>query len=93
MALMTSSIPSLVGLIPTFLMVMHELGVISPATRKYVADDMSPGTRIFCPKSFEAGFTVAVVPSVLISPPNDLSMSSVWFLDTYGSVTLVSPSA
>ena len=33
-ALMTSSIPSLVGLIPTFLMVMHEFGVISPATRK-----------------------------------------------------------
>ena len=43
----TSIIPSLVGLIPTFLMVISEFSAIRPATRKYAAEEISPGTMIF----------------------------------------------
>ena len=85
--------PSLVEFIPTFLTVISEFGVISPNTKKYAADDISPGTLISIPLKSEAVLTVAVVPSDLQSIPNWLNIISLWFLLRLGSVTEVSPSA
>ena len=75
--LQTVSIPSLVGLIPTFFIVISEFGVRRPAAIKYAAEDISPGTWMCCAFSLEAGLTVAVVPSLLISTPKDSNINSV----------------
>ena len=48
-ALQTRRMPSRVGLIPTFLIKISESGTMSPAAIKKAAEEISPGTRIFCP--------------------------------------------
>jgi len=78
---------------PTFFTVTQLFGVIAAATRKYVAEEMSPGTITFFAYSSSAGFTYTLFPSVRISTPNSSNISSVWFRLTSGSVTDVSPSA
>ena len=45
----TRRTPSLVGLVPTCFSRISESGVISPAARKKAAEEISPGTWIFCP--------------------------------------------
>ena len=81
------------GLIPTFFIRTSELGRISPAAAKYTAEEISPGTVIRFPYSSGVCRIMAVEPWVRISAPKNFSISSVWFLESWGSVTLVSPSA
>ena len=63
------------------------------AAIKYAAEEISPGTTTFCPVSFGSGCIETVVPSLKISAQKERSISSEWFLERKGSVTVVSPSA
>ena len=89
----TFKIPARVSLMPTFLIVISESGVIKPATMKNAAEEMSPGTSICCPCNVSGGVMVQVFPSDTISAPKERSILSVWSLERAGSVTLVFPSA
>ena len=62
-------IPVLVGLIPTFFIMTCEFGHIRAAAIKYAAEEMSPGTCISLAVSSFTGFTVIVLPSLVISAP------------------------
>ena len=62
-ALHTRNIPSLVGLIPTFLRRISLPGVRSPAAIKYAAEEISPGTLISRPFNTGSGSMEAVVPA------------------------------
>ena len=94
----TSSMPALVGLIPTPRIVRAESGTISAAAMKYAAEDISPGTPILIPcRSSPGCSTAAAAPwascSSCISAPKAESILSVWSRDSAGSLTTVSPSA
>ena len=86
-------IPALVGFVFTFLINKSAFGQINPATIKYAADEISPGTFIFWPISLEEPSIEAVRPLVLIFAPNPESISSVWLREITGSDTDVTPSA
>ena len=45
----TFRIPARVGLMPVFSIRISESGTMSPAAIKYAAEEISPGTVIFCP--------------------------------------------
>ena len=55
--------PALVGFVFTFLISKSAFSQINPATIKYAADDISPGTSIFWPISFGLPTIEAVRPS------------------------------
>ena len=72
---------------------MRVQSAINPINVPYAKEQISPGTQTFCPNNSVAGFTVALKPSEEISAPKALSISSVWFLESDGSVTDVIPFA
>ena len=76
-SLHTRRIPSLVGLIPTFFKRIHEFGVISPATIKKVAEEISPGTTISVAIISSGGVIVAVVSCDSTFTPKERSINSV----------------
>ena len=91
-------IPARVGLIPTFLIRSSDSGTNSPAAIKYAAEEMSPGTMIFCPYNSSQGKTEAVAcPSFSLlaetRAPKQFNINSVWLRDNTGSVTEVTSSA
>ena len=95
-SLSTSSIPVRVGLIPTLFRRRRLPAMIVPATRKYAAELMSPGTVISLGAwklSSSTGKTVTLVPLRSRWTPKPVSICSVWSREMYGSVTVVGASA
>ena len=85
--------PSRVGLVPTGpISILEPFTSRAAATRK-AAEDRSPGTRTWVPRS-DAGPVIAIRPACTMGrTPNAGSSRSVWSRDGAGSKSPVSPSA
>ncbi len=85
--------PVRVGFTPTFRISSSEPGVVSAATMKKAADEISAGTEISWAVSSEPPRTVTPVSLAVILAPKSRNIRSEWSRERLGSRTDVSPSA